>query len=87
VGRIFLAYATAARESILSPHPNGGISRKAIPRGFLLLAVGVGGVSRPTAPSCTQEKAGAVPGRESRVLRKQHIIDFGKRNLAAGPPE
>jgi hypothetical protein len=57
---------------------------KAIPIGLVLLAVGVGGGNGQTAAAPAQEKTGAAPRWEYRVLSKQRIIDLGKKDLAAG---
>jgi hypothetical protein len=57
---------------------------KAIPTGFVLLAVGVAGAAPPVTALAAEGRPDAVARWEYRVLTKEQVVDLGKKDLAAG---
>jgi hypothetical protein len=57
---------------------------KAVPAGFVLLAVGVAGAASPVTALPAEGRPDAVTRWEYRVLTKEQVLDLGKNDLGAG---
>jgi hypothetical protein len=57
---------------------------KAIPTGFVLLAVGVACAAPPVTAPAADGRPDAVARWEYRVLTREQVLDLGKKDLAAG---